>query len=91
MKNIFDKEIQGTLSADRNFWCGGVTKIYHINKQYILIYRLSWQHQNSLQIRTLTTETSCDVEHCMEYPIAREFIGNVTNTSPSDPTHCRQS
>jgi len=88
MKTKFDKEIQSSLSAYRNFWCGGVTKIYHINEQYILIYRLSWQRQNSLQILTLTTETSYDVEHCMEYPIAWEFVGNVTNTSPSD---CRQS
>lgn len=65
-----------------------MTRIYHINKQNITIYCLCWQHQNSLQTLTLTTETICDVEQCMEYPIAWKFIGSVTNILPSDPINC---
>ena len=83
--------MQRTLLAGGNFRYGGVTKIHHTNEKYILIYRLVWQLQNSPHVLTLTAETSCDVEHCMEYPIAWEFIGSVTNTTLSDPAHCRQS
>jgi hypothetical protein len=79
------------LLSDRHVGQGRGTKIDHGNEKYIVIYRIGWQRQKSLKILTLTIETGYDVEHCMKYPVGWEFVGSVTNISPSDTIHCRQS